>query len=195
MTARSKSSAVLLKNGSVLVSGGLNGPLKTSELVTGDDTRTHGMELPNGLYGHCMLLLISGQIFLHGGKTVSGPVADTYISDESVNWEQMMSSKNSRYNHACTEVIINLDQQVWVGGSYRDETTEIFEPSNNIWIEGPSLPNFFRYPGEFVSNLGKVYYIGGWGNMNIFKLMDGWTKQDGWEKESCLCSFSNVYIS
>ena len=135
LVARSHAAAVRLQTGSVLVSGGWSGSSKllSSELLTGSNW-TAAMQLPSARMGHCMLQLSSGQLFLQGGLTGSGNARDTYISADLTSWTQMASSKAVRKYHACTEVTINKQQQVWLGGSYNDGTSEIYMLSSSSSI-------------------------------------------------------------
>merc|ERR1740137_73693 len=77
MAAREDAASVMLQDGSVLVSGGSDGSsrLQSSDVLTASALAwSTAIELPSGRYGHCMLQLTSGQLFLHGGYKDSGGV-------------------------------------------------------------------------------------------------------------------------
>ena len=73
MVPRGYAAAVRLASGDILVTGGHSGSsrLQSSELLTGT-TWTAALELPSARYGHCLLQLSSGGLYLNGGQTASG---------------------------------------------------------------------------------------------------------------------------
>jgi len=178
LSAREGAAAVRMQNGSVLVSGG--SLLQTSELLTGS-TWTPSIQLPSGRWGHCMLLLSTGELFLHGGSS-GGAVSDTHISKDHANWEKVMSSKQTYYYHACTEVIINSDQQVWIGQGINTEICQLVN-GTWTWTDGPDLPTYCRSGyTRFVSYNGKMFYACGY-DKNIYQLKDNWkSQQNAWTK-------------
>jgi len=184
LVAREDPASVMLQDGSVLVSGGSNGStlLTSSEVLTASASWTPtAIELPSGRYGHCMLQLTSGQLFLHGGWTDPNPtpkskdVGDTYISTVLGTWVTKASSQHSRSFHTCSE----HTGYIWLGGGRADATTEKYELSTNTWRYGPDLPNYDSGPGEFLSHAGVLIYAGGYENKNIYQLN---TEQTGWIK-------------
>jgi hypothetical protein len=189
LIGRHGAAAVGLQNGSALVSGGYSASLITlqsSEILTGS-TWTFAMQLPSPRYAHCMLQLSSGELFINGGYSDSGILSDTYISEDHSGWKQMISSKKPRQYHTCTEVTLNSDQQVWVGGSLDDSSSEFFQLGEETWTwtDGPDLPDFSMFPGRIGSQNGKLIYAGGYKNKNIYQLKDVWTQRDAWTKVSC----------
>jgi len=188
MVARATATSVRLQDGSILVSGGVSGGpyyLQSSEMLTASATWSAAIELPSGRAGHCMLLLTTGQLFLHGGYTSSGPVGDTYISEDMRTWVKMTSSPKPMHYHACVEHA----GSIWLGGGYydwnykgdgyKDGTTEKYQLSTDSWTNGPDLPTYTCPPGEFISHGGMLTYAGGSNNKNIYQLN---TKQNGWIK-------------
>jgi len=184
LTARSAPAAVRMQNGSVLVSGGYSGSsrLQTSELLTGS-TWTPSIQLPSQRTGHCMLQLSTGEMFMHGGYSGLFAVNDTHISKDHASWEKVMSSKHKGGYHACTEVIINSDQQVWIGGIRKTEICQLVD-GTWTWTDGPDLPTTCNTGyNRFISNNGKMFYSCGY-DKNIYQLKDNWqtNKLDAWAK-------------
>eukprot|EP00091_Calanus_sinicus_P016849 TRINITY_DN36459_c0_g1_i1.p1 TRINITY_DN36459_c0_g1~~TRINITY_DN36459_c0_g1_i1.p1 ORF type:complete len:173 (-),score=31.62 TRINITY_DN36459_c0_g1_i1:130-648(-) len=141
------------------------------------------MQLPSPRDGHCMLQLSTGELFLHGGAAGCCVVNETYISKDHTTWKKVKGSKNIWSYHACTEVIINSDQQVWVG---KGEKTEIFHRVRGswTWTDGPDLPPNCRSLSfaKFVSYNGKLFYACGT-DKNIYQLKDDWkTHTNAWTK-------------
>ena len=107
LVGRLSAASVVLHNGSVLVTGGrtgvsVNDKHKSSDMLTAKGWSA-GIQLPSARYGHCMLQLSMGELFLHGGNTVSGDVGDTHNSLDMITWTQKMSGKNHRKYHALAE--------------------------------------------------------------------------------------------
>jgi len=179
-SARYAAAAITLHNGSVLITGGHDGTrLSSSEMLTGT-TWSPALELPSARYGHCLIGLSTGEIFLQGGFTRSGMTSDTHISTDLTSWQSKTSSAISRYYHACTEVTLGTEQEVWVGSK---GTTEIYSVATDTWRTGPSLPGtYYNYPGEFTSYDGQLYYSEGRSYKRIYRLKAGWTPEDAWEK-------------
>merc|ERR1712106_444146 len=107
---------------------------------------------------------------LHGGWTGSGSARDTYLYTDLISWQNMASSEIGRYRHACAEVSLGTEQEVWVGSS---GTTEIYSVVEITWRTGPALPSSNYYPGEFVSYNDRLYYADGYASKNIYQLKAG----------------------
>jgi len=187
-STRFEAAATTLHSGHVLISGGMTAYktyLSSSEIWTGT-TWAPALELPSARSGHCMLALSTGAIFLHGGRSIEsgyGYDRDTYLSTDLTSWQTKASSGNKWYNHACAEVTLDTEQEVWVGSR---GTSEIYSVATDTWRTGPSLHNG---NGEFVSYNDQLYYAAG--NSKIYQLKAGWkqldtggwmTRGDGWEK-------------
>lgn len=182
MRPRNQATATTLHNCSILITGGFTGSvrLSSSEVLTAS-TWSPALELPSARSGHCMLTLTTtGDVFLHGGRTNSGSARDTYLSSDLTSWQPRASSEIDREFHACTEVTIDTEQEVWVGSA---STTEIYSVATKTWREGPNLPNRQWYSNEFTSYNGHVYFAdGSSSSRDIYQLKTGWTREDGWEK-------------
>ena len=92
------------------------------------------------------------------------------------------SSKKNRYYHTCAEHA----GHIWLGGGYRDATTEKYDVSSNTWTSGPDLPYINYYPGTLITSSNSLIYTGGKYNKNIYQLNSA---QNGWIQVS-----TNVHI-
>ena len=120
-----------------------------------------------------MVSLPGGDLLLAGGYTASGVTAATYLYTAG-EWKPKASMNTPRYWSACAT---HMDQ-VWVGGTYYDDTVEIYSLAQDVWLPGPDLPYKANYPGEFVSHGHALFYVGGSGRRDIWQLNtagDGWT--------------------
>ena len=56
-------------------------------------------------------------------------------------------------------------------------TVEVYIVEKDKWIPGPDLPYAAYVPGEFVSHNKDLFYVGGYGRQEIYRLNDcgnGW---------------------
>ena len=184
LVGRLSAASVVLHNGSVLVTGGrtgvsVNDKHQSSDILTATGWSA-GIRLPSARYGHCMLQLSSGELFLHGGNTDTGDVGDTYISSDMTTWTKKMSSKTRRKYHACTER--EHAGYICVGGH---GTTEIYSVKTNSWTATLDLPDS-GYQGQFISyNRVLIYAAGG---LIIYQLN---AHEDGWIK---VLNLVNIFI-
>jgi len=174
MMPRYLAAATTLHTGSVLISGGYatgnetsGTKLSSSEIWTGT-TWAPALELPSARAGHCLILLSTGEFFLHGGRDAN----DTYLSTDLTSWQPMTSSEVARTDLNCIEFSLGTEQEVWVGG--RGRTTEIYSVATDTWRAGPDLPSRRSHPGKFVSYNDQLYYADD--DSNIYHLKDGWEK-------------------
>jgi hypothetical protein len=122
------------------------------------------------------MLYISGYVIIVGGITADGGITSatySYNLDTGTEWTQKASMSIPRYYHACSV----LDNEVWVGGTYDGDDTEIYNITTDQWRPGPLLPYQTRFPGEFVTHGPLLFYMGGSGGKRIYQLnkeIDGW---------------------
>merc|ERR1712013_119591 len=190
---------VTLPNSTIFVTGGQNSSgtakpmLDTTEMFDGTSW-TRGPDMPVALTQHCMALLPDGDVLISGGwpngrlddSAIFGETAKTFVySFKDGIWREKPSMSIQRVYHACAV----LNGEVWVGGSgphgqdYENDlvgSTEIYNHQTETWRPGPTLPYTVLIAGEFVSNEGRLFYIGGYGDSEgkqIHLLNDN---QDGW---------------
>jgi hypothetical protein len=176
LSNRNAAAAVLLPNHNVLVSGGANDDsiLRSTELFNGEEWQ-EGPLLPYPVYAHCMLY-ISGYVVMVGGHTADGNSTSatySYNLDTGTEWTQQASMNIPRRFHACSV----LDNEIWVGGTYYGDDTEMYNITTNQWLPGPQLPYQTRYPGEFVTHGPLLFYMGGYWEKMIYQLNK---EKNGW---------------
>ena len=176
LSNRDGAAAVLLPNHTVLISGGNNddGYLRSTELFNGEVWQ-EGPLLPYPVYAHCMLY-ISGYVVMVGGYTDAdgGATSATYSYNLDTGlWSKKASMSIPRYLHACSV----LDNEIWVGGTYDGDDTEMYNITTNQWLPGPPLPYQTSVPGEFVTHGPLLFYMGGSGEKRIYQLNK---EKNGW---------------
>ena len=112
-SARAYSGSVVLPDGRLWVTGGLDGNsiLKTTEILkeTSDGIwkSQKGPDLPKPLFGHCVEMLRNGNVLLSGGFNGDNQEDITkefeWINDLSGKWstKDWSASKYKRYDHSC----------------------------------------------------------------------------------------------
>ena len=123
LTRRYGAAAVVMANGSVLVSGGQEGTsglrLATTEIYNGTGW-TKGSNLPHAVAEHCMmvlpgenLLLVGGWLSRGFGEGPYGETSSTYIySNNTGLWTEKANMSIYRNYPACAV----YNGEVWVGG-------------------------------------------------------------------------------
>lgn len=147
--ARSFHTAVLLHDGRVLVTGGLDAVaiLATSETywpIT--DTWVPAAPMINPRYGHTATLLPNGQVLVTGGRGVTGEVlasAELYDPHQGT-WTPTGSMSTGRSDFTATPLPggkvlvaggVDLDEPV-PAGFVPSATTEIYDPKAGTWTAG-----------------------------------------------------------
>lgn len=158
-TARYRHTATMLDSGQVLVTGGdysLRGQRRSAELyepATG--TWSSVQPLPEALSGHAATLLYSGKVLVTGGYNLDSwyhnadPARTAaYLFDPATRaWSPAGHMSRVRRNHVSIRL---YSGSVLVAGHARDNSdtsSDVYDPYNDQWLPGPSLP----IPGPYVS--------------------------------------------
>ena len=117
------------------------------------------MLLPEARYGHCMVLLTNGTVFIAGGTKKVGkfmratntcwlfhPTTGKYSSCEA------MSTPMAK--HTCSL----FEGKIYVVGT-KEDSSKVYDPVLNIWSEGPEFTNNHRtYTGSMKEFQGSLYF-------------------------------------
>jgi N-acetylneuraminic acid mutarotase len=186
MTGRVKHTATLLRNGTVLIAGGLeftNTALASAEVYNPatDKWSPAGSMAKARLY-HTATLLPSGKVLVTGGWDAPGPansLASAELYDPATNaWSPAAPMVGSRTFHTAT---LLADGRVLVaggesfrlreGGVYLNQlpSAEIYDPQSNHWSTTASMG--FSRLGQTVTPLadGRVLVAGGQGDAGMLK--------------------------
>lgn len=149
--ARGSLTATLLRNGQILVAGGINAagnPIASAELFnpsTGKWTLTGPMNVARD--EHTAVLLASGNVLVAGGEGPNGSTARTEVYNPSTGkWALSGNLNTARQEHTAT-LLMNGNVLV-AGGNYAtaNQTTvlssaEIYNPSTGVWSKTGSMAN------------------------------------------------------
>ena len=152
------------------------------------------MNLPLGLFLHCIVELENGNIFLAGGKVPiilnvldSSPAYVNILQADSISnrafifvldkyeWEEKARMSKGRYGHACGRIrnFANHKEEVIVaGGSLyaHQELVEIYSVPDNIWRSGNPLPHNIIYP-SYIPFEDSFIIVGGKYSSAIYKVI------------------------
>ncbi|MBI1747667.1 MAG: hypothetical protein HYR55_13935 [Acidobacteria bacterium] len=147
--------AVLLQNGTVLVTGGQLTPIY-SPLT---DSWT-----PKGVFDrgdHTATLLQDGRVLVTGGRIATQVVSSTRLFDLTTNaWTDGPDMNSPRALHTAT---LLLDGTVLVTGGYTN-SAEIFDPVTNTWTNTENrLAARFSHTATLLTD-GRVLAVGGSGD-------------------------------
>ena len=100
---------------------------------------------------------MDGKIYFAGGKDGSGPksIAERYNPTNNT-WETLNEMSINRRGIASSV----LNDKLYVIGGVGLSSVEIFDPSNDNWVSGVSLPGEVQY-GTSITIDGKIYLVGG----------------------------------
>ena len=141
---------------------------------------TAGPKLPGGLYKHCQVT-IGSTVYVAGIKIMRNPTkifefvsgghfnGDFFnphlfaLENQNGSWIKMADMKHGRADAGCIE----FDGKLWMIGGYSN-TSEFYDPTTNIWTEGPLYPA--GHPNDHVFEFdGTLYAMNDW-NLMIYKL-------------------------
>jgi N-acetylneuraminic acid mutarotase len=181
MTGRAKHTATLLRNGSVLVAGGVdraNNGLASAEVYNPATNKwSPAGSMVAARLEHTATLLPSGKVLVAGGVIMPYPsrsLATTELYDPTTNsWSAAASMIGSRTRHTAT--LLSDGRVLVVGGQSfplreggfvvsQPPSAEIYDPQSNRWATtGPM--GFYRV-GQTASRLadGRVLVAGGRGD-------------------------------
>jgi len=108
---------------------------------------------------------IDGRIYIFGGRNTSGIMDTVEVYDPASNsWEKVTTMPQARWNHMVAEVqgkIYVIGGIVGTGDNRRSiDTVEIYDPTENTWKLGQSLPTS-RQGAAIAVVQEKIYVIGG----------------------------------
>ena len=108
------------------------------------------VKLPEGVYGHCTVL-VDEAIYLIGGYWMNSGTSNNVLSIEIGNGRMTTktSSTFDRIHHGCAIFRHGNKTYIIVAGSHKgyaryypfSKTSEIYDVQNDVWTEGPSLPS------------------------------------------------------
>jgi hypothetical protein len=167
---RSSASAAQLKDGKLLVTGGVDGSfsyLKSAEMLTEDGWESNIPSLPVTIAKHCMVTVNSKTVMGIGGDQNGQTSGKTfYFTFGEESWTEGPELKNKRASHSCGKIRTNKESQemsIIVAGGYagsRFSSVEILDEGFNEWQTGPELP-FGIYRSQMVEDQnGGVVLIG-----------------------------------
>jgi len=140
---RANHTATVLDSGKVLVVGGssTNGDTNTAELY---DPATNTWSSAGEVYmprsAHTATLLYSGQVLVTGGNWQFLPSShpqDAQLYDPTTNtWTTVGAMPRGRTNHLALRLFSG--SVMVLGGGY--DQVDLYDPYNNLWLQGPSLP-------------------------------------------------------
>ncbi len=170
-TARGYSTATLLSDGKVLVTGGYNYPyysynyLATAEVydpAAGTWSATGSMSTAR--YQHTATLLANGKVLVAGGYSSSSNLATAQLYDPATGtWSATGSMASARYRHTAT---LLPNGKVLVVGGYGSSgylaTAELYDPSTGTWSAAGSMSTGrYQHTATLLPN-GKVLIAGGY---------------------------------
>jgi N-acetylneuraminic acid mutarotase len=171
---RVDAAATKLKDGKLLVTGGIDGsggfayPLKSAELLTEDGWVSNIPSLPVTISYHCIVTVNSTTVMVIGGYQNNQYSRKTfYFNFGEASWTKGPELKNKRGYHSCGKIRRDKESQemsiivaVGYNGSYLS-SVEILDEGSNKWQTGPDLPFGIRYSQMVEDQNRGVVLIGG----------------------------------
>jgi N-acetylneuraminic acid mutarotase len=108
-------------------------------------------------YAYDGVEVLGGKIYFTGGAIGSAAksIAERYDLTSNT-WETLNAMSINRRGIACSV----LNDKLYVIGGVGLSSVEIFDPSNDNWVSGVSLPGEVQY-GTSITINGKIYLVGG----------------------------------
>ena len=158
------------KTQTFLVSGGNSSFGNTAEILTETGWSLVPKPMPYYVHYHCSVMLNSTTVFVIGGL-VNGTISNTVLLFDLVAmaWSFGQPLNNARQSHSCGKIIQGNDYVIIVVGGDNNGmmmSVEIFNPINNSWSYGPSLPYGIAAAGLAEDTMGGVILVGGRSNNN-----------------------------
>ena len=168
-SGRSKHTATLLRNGKVLVVGGLtDAPVGSAELYTpASRTWTTAGSIPPR-YRQAATLLADGRALIAGGQVQDhfGFLTDAWIFDPATNtWAQTGSMDQGRSDFTLTLLkdgrVLAAGGRI-VGHGTAGQDALIYDPKSGAWATAPNIMSFPRAQHASVAlKDGEVFLVGG----------------------------------
>ena len=139
-TGRQEASAVVLPNGELWILGGRDGNyLSESETISLEGSQT-GMELEEGIIGHCSIMINATTAFITGGYNRSSRKETFFVDIHDWKLTKGPQMQARRARHGCVLFMHNNHNYALVaGGSYPFlSSTEILDLDSGImeWTKG-----------------------------------------------------------
>ena len=101
------------------------------------------MNLPERLFGHCLVKINSSHAFLAGGSAAGRESEAAYIFSDSEDFVRLANMSTPRRFHSCALSAGGL--VIVAAGMIKNKdgalnSTEIFNLSTLTWVTGPALP-------------------------------------------------------
>jgi hypothetical protein len=144
LTGRSRHTATMLDSGKILVAGGSFTKWETSRAelydpATGTWSATANMNMPRAT--HTATKLYSGKVLVVGGFFF--PYGDHHMAEiydpDTGTWTRAGMMTRTRRDHVAIRLFSGL-VLVTGGAAYGDNSVELYDPYNDLWTMGPSLP-------------------------------------------------------
>ena len=154
------SGSVVLQNKLHMVGGSDGNSRLDSILALKPNTRTSTLsaQLPDGLYGACLIQWNETTILVTGGYSGQFETRTTFINTETDRVTPGPALQKGRTRHGCHEISIQGHPYIMVGGGYGDgytalKSTEVLDKwnVNQGWTEGKQKSNRFFFQVNFKS--------------------------------------------
>ncbi len=196
---RSSAAATQLKDGKLLVTGGIDDSvlLNSAEMLTEEGWESNIPSLPVNIYRHCMVTVNSTTVMAIGGVQNGQNSGKTfYFTFGEESWTEGPELKNKRGYHSCGKIRRNKESQEMSiivaggddGGSSYLSSVEILDEGSNEWQTGPELPFGISFSQMVEDQNGGVVFIGGYSSLvgrrdTLYQLPHGgedvvWTKME-----------------
>ncbi|UQA55776.1 kelch repeat-containing protein [Polyangium aurulentum] len=169
--ARTRATATVLPNETVLVLGGTNalmgGAQKSAELFEALTFIIFPAAAPTtGRWNHTATLLPNGKVLVAGGS-ISGPNSVELYDPATDGWSAVPSMMQDRSEHTAT-LLPNGKVLVAGGtGSQPLASAELYDPATNTWSAAGSLSEARHGQTATLLDSGEVLVTGGWGGGKI----------------------------
>ncbi|MBM3948171.1 MAG: hypothetical protein FJ312_02815 [SAR202 cluster bacterium] len=173
---REEAATVVLKDGRVLVIGGIDDtfiPLKsveTYDVATGKWTPVASMETARN--NHTATLLQDGRVLVVGGGKLDGPwTSSAEVYDPAADtWSSAGTMPKGRSFHTAT--LLKDGRVLVVGGKGKLRTAEVWDPATNTWTPAGVTQQPRSEHGAGLLSDGRVIVIGGIGGLASTEIYD-----------------------
>jgi hypothetical protein len=162
--ARSKSCAIRLADGRILIAGGsgITGALASTEIYMPDATFMPGPPMYSRRSGHTCTLLNDGRVLVAGGDTDATGSAEVFDPTNAA-WEFVAGTGEARSGHTAT--LLSKGQVLIAGGDGANgplDSIEIFDPESDALISSdPALLEARSQHSAVLLADGRVMLVGG----------------------------------
>jgi hypothetical protein len=133
------------------------------------------VNLPERLFGHCLVKINSSHVFLAGGSAAGRESEAAYLFSDSAGFVRIANMSMPRRFHSCAlsagglvivagGMIINKDGAL--------NSTEIFNLSTSTWGTGPDLPAA-TFGAAMISDNAGTFFMGGFQRRETIHKLQG----------------------